>query len=83
MPMDLFLIYQEEMGRIEASERLALITTFALGSGSLKKEDSRRIFSQLERLASGKKQPKEKMVVTRAALADIGIGVEKVKKENG
>lgn len=79
MPMSLLNIYQEEMGKIEASEKLSMITAFAVGSGNLKKTDSTRILNRLHRAAEGGSK-KQSIPVSPATLAGIGIGVEVVKK---
>lgn len=79
MPMHLLSVYQEEMGQIDASEHLAMITAFAVGSGSLTKHDSQRIISQLQRAASGKR--KKTISASPGLLASMGIAVEKVKKD--
>ena len=77
--MYLFSIYQEEMERIDASEKLAMVTSFAVGSGSLKKYDSQRIISKLQRVAFGKRR--ESIPASPAVLADIGIEIERIKKD--
>ena len=80
MPMNLLSIYQEEMAKIDASEKLSMITAFAVGGGNLKKSDSTRILNQLQRAAEGPRRKREKSIPTRQDLAAIGIGVEVVKK---
>lgn len=77
--MNLLSIYQEEMQKIDASEKLSMITAFAVGGGNLKKSESTRILNQLQRSSEGKKA-REKPIPTRQGLAAIGIGVEVVKK---
>lgn len=73
------MIYQEELPKIEASEHLALISSFAVASGSLKKNDSTRVLNQLERAAAGKRR--ERARPSPMALAAMGIGVEIVKRK--
>lgn len=82
MPMHLLNIYQEEMGKIDAAEKLSMITAFAVGSGNLKKTDSTKILNRLERAAEGKRE-REKPAPSPQALAAIGISVEVVKKKEG
>lgn len=79
MPMSMLNIYQEEMPKIEASEQLKTITSFAVGAGHLKREDSSRIINQLQRTSESKKK-REKIKPSPESLAGIGIGVEVVKK---
>lgn len=77
--MNLLSIYQEEMAKIDASEKLSMITAFAVGGGNLKKSESTRILNQLQRSSEGRKR-REKSAPTRQDLAAIGIGIEVVKK---
>lgn len=60
--------------RIQASETLDAATAAALGSGSLKKGDARRITSSLERRANAGQSRANKP--DAAMLAAMGIGVE-------
>lgn len=76
--MSLLNIYQEEMGKIDASEKLSMITVFAVGSGNLKKTDSTRILNKIQRAAEGGRK-KQSIPVSPATLAGVGIGVEIVK----
>lgn len=78
--MNLVTIYQKEMGRIEASELLSLITVQALGSGNLKKQDSTKLMNQLQRQAQGGVS-KKKIKPTPQQLSAMGIKVETVKRE--
>lgn len=80
MPMNLFLLYQEKMESIDASERLSQISTFAVGSGMLKKGESRRIISGLQRAISMRKV-KSTVPASPQILSDIGIGFEEVKSK--
>lgn len=78
------MTYQEQMASIEASEHLSLVTVLALGGGNLKKEDSRKLFNQLERTAHGGRVAKKKSRPSPQALASMGIGVVvKPKKKSG
>jgi hypothetical protein len=79
MPMNLLNIYQEEMGKIDATEKLSMITAFAVGGGNLKKHDSTRILNQLQRDATGGRKRKSESV-SPTTLAGVGIGVEIVRK---
>jgi len=79
MPMNMLNVFQEEMGKIDASEKLSMITSFAVGSGNLKKQESARILNQLQRAAAGGRK-RRSVPVSPATLAGVGIGVEIVKK---
>lgn len=65
------------MPQLSAEETLDQATAVALGSGTLKKADARRVHAALEKQASGRRA-----VVRRpgpAELAAMGIKVEEVK----
>ena len=80
MPMNLLTIYQKEMAKIEASELLQLITVQAIGGGNLKRSDSTRLVSQLQRTAQGV-AVRKRSKPSPQQLASMGIKVEIVKKE--
>lgn len=80
------MIYQENIAKIDASEKLSLITALALGNGNLQKNDSTRLIGQLERTAMGGTPKKKQSRPTPQQLAGMGIGVvvkNKKVKENG
>lgn len=81
MPLGILEVYQEEMEKIDAAEKLSVITSFAVGSGNLKRGDSTRIMNRLQRAAEGG-QKKESVPISPATLAGVGIGIEIVKKED-
>ena len=78
--MNLLSIYQEEMQKIDASEKLSMITAFAVGGGNLKKSESTRILNQIQKASEGPRAKREKPATSPQALAAMGIGIEVVKK---
>jgi len=67
---------QENMGRLQAEERLNLATVISVGGGKLKPTDSKSITAAW-RTAAGLKPQRIKMGPQVAGL-DIGIGVRRV-----
>lgn len=79
MPMDVFQLYRDEMPRIDAAERLKMITTVALGMGNIEKNDAQRLRNDLHRTALGKIQIEK---ATPQALSTMGIAVKGGKKKS-
>lgn len=78
MSMDLIMLYLDEMPKIDAQEHLQMVTVYALGSGSLKKEDSNRVMRDLQRRAYGTQKAPP---ATPEALEAMGIAIKKEKKK--
>ncbi|MGH7851150.1 MAG: hypothetical protein ACREOP_12700 [Thermodesulfobacteriota bacterium] len=68
------------MGKIDASEKLSMITALAVGGGNLKKAESSRILSQLQSSAEGRRKRRQRAAPSPQALAAMGVGIEIVRK---
>lgn len=82
MPLLLLNAYAERLPRLTGEESLQFAERIAVGTGSLKKGEGRRIASGWQRMAEQHRpvvRPKDEAMY-RAQMAGMGIGIKKVKK---
>lgn len=85
MPTLLLNAYAANLPRLAAEESLIAAQRVAVGTGSLKKGEGRRIAEDWQRLTAHRRpvvRPKDEAMY-RAQIAGMGIGVRKVKKVDG
>lgn len=73
--------FLEQMLVLQAEEQLSEVTTVALGTGSVEKNESRKIIRDLKRQAKGrnavkKTRPTGTVEDVKKSMEGIGIGVE-------
>lgn len=85
MPTPLLNAYAAGLPRLAAEESLMAAQRIAVGTGSLKKGEGRRIAEGWQRMADHHRplvKPADEAMY-RAQMAGLGIGVRKVKKADG
>lgn len=79
MPRPVLVAFAEELPRVQAGEMLRQSGVIALGTGSLKKGDARKLRRTLERLIAGRKRQPADLRRLEAA----GIRVERRGASHG
>lgn len=69
MPLRLLRAYADMLSRLQAEETLQMATAAALGAGSLRQHEARRLLAALQRQArgGGRSAPRQRVPVARSA----------------